>query len=155
MNPALKTKRERIRLPFKIQKGFTLIELVIVMSIIAIISGVIIAYLHPARQQKRARHTTMRANLDEIQMGLIGCANARLDACSSCNTFAKIGVDDPSGTPGPDYTYSVNCDGTYLTATASDNDPGGACNMTYRYTLADGTISMGTQDPDCLVDFAD
>lgn len=48
------------------QKGFTLLELLIVMALIAILVGIVFAALNPGRQFANARNTTRLAHLNTI-----------------------------------------------------------------------------------------
>ncbi|NMB70341.1 prepilin-type N-terminal cleavage/methylation domain-containing protein [candidate division WWE3 bacterium] len=50
------------------QRGFTLVELLIVIVIIGILAGVVIGVLNPIQQQNRARDAGLRANLDKMAL---------------------------------------------------------------------------------------
>lgn len=50
------------------QKGFTLVELLIVIVIIGILAGVVIGVLNPVQQQNRARDAGLRAHLDKMAL---------------------------------------------------------------------------------------
>ena len=87
-----------MRLTYKISKrkandGFTLIELIIVIVILCILSGVVIFVINPTERQRRAYETVMRVNVEKICLAANACANSRQDAHVSCGTFEDIGVD--------------------------------------------------------------
>lgn len=52
------------------KKGFTLLEMLIVMALIAILIGIVIAVLNPARQFALARNSTRYAHLNTLMNGI-------------------------------------------------------------------------------------
>ena len=66
-------------------KGFTLLELLIVMALIAILVGIVIAALNPGRQFALARNSTRYAHLNTIMNGISANAaeNNGIFTCAS------------------------------------------------------------------------
>jgi type IV pilus assembly protein PilA len=56
----------------KQKKGFTLIEILIVIGLIAVLAGVLIVALNPARQFSQARNAQRWNNIDTIISSIIG-----------------------------------------------------------------------------------
>lgn len=109
-----------IKLIFKNQKGFTLIEMLIVVAIIGILSAVILVGLGPT--QRTGRDARRLADLKQVQTALelyfqkegqYPNANSWTDLRNALKN-AQIGVSDIPNDPtkGQDYLYSVNSPGS-------------------------------------------
>ena len=102
----------------KIQKGFTLVELLVVISIIGILMGLTIFGLQGAREG--SRNATRKADLELIRSGLELYK-------SDCNQYPANLL---SPLAGDDSTATCLSSNTYIESTPTDpNDP----SRTYRY----------------------
>ena len=116
------------------KRGFTLVELVVVMAVLGILAGVLIVGLNPAAQFKKSRDGRRRADLEQIR--------SALEMCYADEGSYPVGSLS-SGS-------NITCGGTtYMTIPA---DP--LAGKSYTYGSADGiTYSISAsldfnQDPD-------
>lgn len=96
----------------KHKKGFTLIEILVVIGIIAILASVVIIAINPARQFAQARNSQRQANIDSI-LNAIGqnLADNKGVLSSECPTIGSATTTLGNTTPQVDFS---TCLGTYL-----------------------------------------
>jgi prepilin-type N-terminal cleavage/methylation domain-containing protein len=103
------------------RRGFTLLEMLIVMALIAILAGIVIASLNPARQFAQARDSTRRAHITSIMNaisaniaeneGVFTCSEGDLPAQNAAETMSSVDGDyDIAGCLVPSYISSMPFD---------------------------------------------
>ncbi len=85
------------------EKGFTLVELLIVIVIIGILAGLVITIINPRRMQMRSGHSIIRANVGRACQAIIACASSTTTPETSCNTGALAGFNQPNTPNGQPY----------------------------------------------------
>lgn len=98
------------------QKGFTLIELLIVIGILAVLMGIVLVAINPAKQFKQANDTKRQSDVNAI-------LNA-VDQFAADNKGSIAALDIPTSAPGDISSTGVNlCSElvpTYIAALPSD-----------------------------------
>ncbi len=102
----------------KNQKGFSLVELMIVIGLIAMVASVILASLSSSR--KSSRETTRRANLIQLQKALEGYFTANNSFPSTGGSWWGISANGGSKTTSGANAYIPGLAGTYLGALPTD-----------------------------------
>src|SRR3989344_886998 len=74
------------------EKGFTLIEILVVIAIIAILAAIVIVAINPAKRFQDARNSQRRANVEAIlgaiQQNIID--NKGITTCSGLTATAQV-----------------------------------------------------------------
>lgn len=107
--------------------GVTMVELLMVITIIGLLAAVSVSVINPKRQREYAQEATMRSNLEKLCAGLQAYyqgENETLPAEGSNNNPLESGAGNedtaaiylqlwPAGPNGPnDYKYHLAADGT-------------------------------------------
>lgn len=113
--------------PLRDEQGFTLLELLIVIALIAILIGIVIAALNPARQFANARNSTRYAHLNTIMTG-ISANMAENNGVFTCATGAvpAVATNMSNDTVGGDYDIAPCLVTDYLSSMPYDPSATGA-----------------------------
>ena len=136
-------------MPVQSRKGFTLLEILIVMALIAILAGIVIAAINPARQFANARNSTRYAHLNTI-MNAINANMVEHNGSFSCVTGALPATATDMGVAAPGYDIGPCLVTTYVSSMPFDPSVTGAhwtstTDYDTGYTImqgADGRITV-------------
>lgn len=125
------------------RKGFTLLELLIVMALIAILAGIVIAALNPARQFANARNSSRYAHLNTL-MNAISANQAENSGTFTCVTGAIPATATLMGVGVGEYDIGPCLVTNFMSSIPFDPSASGAkwtsvTDYESGYTIAKGT----------------
>lgn len=118
------------------KKGFTLVELLIVIGILAILTAAVVIVLNPAELLRQARDSQRMADLDALKSAIslyLADVSSTSLAGSSSNCYVYAGGATTSG-----------CGGRFTTATTAISSSSQAIDGTGWIPVALGNISSGS-----------
>jgi len=128
----------------KTNKGFTLIEILIVIGIIAILAAIVIVAINPAKQFAQARNTQRESNVNTI-LNAVGqrlADNKGLyPAVAGCD--APVAATTPIGTEGVGFIDMSCLVPTYI-PTSIPFDPTNGTGGDTKYTVAVDAVGRYT-----------
>lgn len=123
----------------KTQKGFTLVEILIVVSLIAILAVVALITINPAEAQRRARDTQRIKDISSLQSiieqylsdnsTVTGMTEVSGGGTNACGASGWTGIDLCA------YANTLPTDPTNRATVVAVTDAGGTTNATAQYSI--------------------
>ncbi len=141
----------KIKFENKSIKGFTLVELLVVISLIAILTAAALALINPVRQREIAEDGVKRSNLQKYALGVEAFANANAHYPQDVSPadgipdgvedfIANIPNNEPVGTVY-NYYYTVSGEDESFAITVNSSENHGTC---FKYNSDVGSIQSCT-----------
>lgn len=136
------------------QKGFTLVELLVVVAIIAVLAGVVIVAINPAALLQKSRDATRLQDVENIHKAMslaLADSEILLSATGTCATCTSLaGTQAVDGTGWVKFSIPTGKTGLAKYLPALPNDPlnSGSNVYTYGATVAAYEINTVLESPD-------
>ncbi len=132
----------------KSQNGFTLIEILVVMGIIAVLAAIVVIAINPARQFAQARNTQRSSDINTI-LNAIGqnvADNKGTLTCASIVTAIPVSptAANDIGTGGV-ADVNLSCLTPTYIAGGVPMDPSGGTAGDTKYTIQQDTVANGSR----------
>ncbi len=131
--------------------GFTLVELLVVISVVSILAGALFVVLNPVTMQRKAKEAVVASKTSQMCLALNSCGAVKTDA-RNCDTWLELGLVNTSGDP-PGSTYLVGPGGGPVgsaDATVPMTGAYGTCSYTCFFAFSNGDIGALTKGAGCL-----
>ncbi|OGK13007.1 hypothetical protein A3A93_04040 [Candidatus Roizmanbacteria bacterium RIFCSPLOWO2_01_FULL_38_12] len=133
-----------------IKKGFTLVELVIVIGVIAIIATILLISLNPAETQRKARDTARLKDINTLQGIIEQALNDSVPICAGAAGGTAACRSDGNGvTTASQQPCAANWTGVNL-CTYARTVPADPLNIASARCVG-GTVPPGTATNDCFM----
>lgn len=135
--------------------GFTLVELLVVISIISILAGALFMVINPAQLQRKSREAVLKAKVAQVCSALNSCAAVKASAldCYGENEkdFSKLGIPNPSGDPtGSTFMMQCSADPCWETSTIYVVGTLETCTFLCSFDFGSGFVGSLQKGEKCL-----
>ena len=134
--------------PLPSKNGFTLVELLVVVSLTGILAGVMISIINPVKQRKIAQDGVKMANLQKLALGIeaFGNANSKYPASLADPDLPNFVARVPDGEPaGAVYSYFSTAGDNFAVVVTKSEDTA-SC---FKYRAAWGKIKTCPVSTSC------
>ncbi len=107
-------------------KGFSLVELLVVIAVVITLAGAVFVLINPVQQRRKASEAVLRANFSKMCLALNACG-ASYPTYPSCDSFADLGINSLTAPDGASYSISRSVNTIQLGASLPDSFGGGTC----------------------------
>jgi len=115
------------------QNGFTLVELLVVISVLMILAGVTISVLNPKKQRQRAEDGVRMSNLGKLALGIESYANAN-SKYPTVADMIPLADNKPTGVEAAVFISKI-----------PNNEP--TSPLTYSYEVTADQLTFGVSVP--------